>query len=117
MHCPYIKGENNEVIFFVGGPDIENWSRVGEFCEILESTQKGPLKYRKADNMPFGQSWNIASPEGKSFSRWAVDLPNICLASSIEIPYANVRMQTVTADTARAFGFDFTFALHKYLCK
>ena len=115
LHCPYIKGEQNEVIFFVGGPDQDNWSRVGNLCGILEKSQTRSLTYKTVDNLPFGQGWNVDSPEGKSFSRWAVDLKGIQIATSIEIPYANVRDQTVTADTARVFGCDLLRALYQFL--
>ena len=37
------------------------------------------------------------------------------LATSFEIPYANVKGQTVTADAARAFGADLARAIQTYL--
>jgi len=117
LHCPHIKGEHNEVIYFVGGPDQDNWSRVVKFSGILEEEQAGMLKYRATDNLPFGQAWNTSAniSEGKSFGRWAAELSGIVIGTSIEIPYANVRTQTVTADSARAFGRDLTQALYKFL--
>lgn len=42
-------------------------------------------------------------------------LPGMRLAGSIEIPYANVREQEVTADSARAFGKDLARAIGEYL--
>lgn len=117
LHCPHIRGDYNEHIYFVGGPDQENWARVGELAKILEETQTGPLPYRAAGNLPYGKAWNTNSNEngGISFGRWAAGLPGMRVAGSIEIPYANVRGQEVTADSARAFGKDLARAIGEYL--
>lgn len=117
MHCPWIRGEYNEDIFIPGGPNPEMWARVGQFSEILERVQTGPLPFRAENNLPFGQAWNIAKnlKGRRSFKRWAETLPGIVLATSIEIPYANASGQAVTADTARAFGFDLARALRRFL--
>jgi hypothetical protein len=117
LHCPYIKGEGHEVIYFVGGPDQKNWLRVLTLSKILEEIQTGSLKYQAADNLPYGQSWNTSdnTAEGRSFGHWAAELPGIVVGTSIEIPYANVRTQTVTADSARAFGHDLLQALCRFL--
>jgi len=117
MHCPFIRGEFHEFIYFVGGPEAENWARVQRFCQILQSVQTGPLTYRAEDNLPFGQSWNTLDNyrSGKSFSTWAAELPGIGIGTSIEIPYANVREQTVTPDAARALGRDLAAAMAHYL--
>lgn len=115
MHCPYIRGTHNEVIYFVGGPEPENWARVGEFAKVLEAVQRGPLRYRAADNLPYGQAWNTLEGPPRSFGRWAAVQPNIRVGTSIEIPYANVGETTVTAENARAFGHDLARALAQYL--
>lgn len=114
MHCPYIRGTHNEVIYFVGGPEPENWARVGEFAKELEAVQRGPLRYRAADNLPYGQAWNTLEGPPRSFGRWAAVQPNIRVGTSIEIPYANVGETTVTAENARAFGHDLARALAQY---
>ncbi len=117
LHCPYMKGDDHEVIYFVGGPDQDNWARVVMFSNLLEEGQTGTLKYRAADNMPFGQAWNTSAnnTEGKSFGQWSAELPDIVMGTSVEIPYANVRGQTVTADAAREFGRDLIQTLFKFL--
>lgn len=117
LHCPYMKGEYHEFIYFVGGPDQDNWARVVKFSRLLEEEQTGSLKYLAADNMPFGQAWNTSTNNsgGKSFGRWAAELEGVVFGTSIEIPYANVREQTVTADSARAFGRDLAQTLYKFL--
>ena len=115
LHCPSIRGPNNERIYFVGGPDQANWARVGEFAKVLEAEQRGPLHYRAADNLPYGQAWNTLEGLPRSFGRWAAAQPNVRVGTSLEIPYANVSETTVTPQNARAFGHDLARALTHYL--
>ncbi len=111
LHCPHIRGPRNENIYLVGGPEPENWARVGEFAKVLEAAQRGPLRYRASDNLPYGQAWNTLEGPPRSFSRWAAAQPNVRMATTIEIPYANVGATTVTPENARAFGHDLARAL------
>jgi len=115
LHCPHIRGPNNEHIYFVGGPEPENWARVGRVARVLEAVQEGPLRYRAADNLPYGQAWNTEEGPPRSFGRWAASQPNVRVGTTIEIPYANVGETTVTAANARAFGHDLARALTNYL--
>jgi len=115
LHCPHIRGAWNEHIYFVGGPEQENWGRVGEFANVLEAGQRGPLRFRAADNLPYGQAWNTLEGPPRSFARWAAAQPNVRIATSLEIPYANVGETTVTADNARAVGRDLARALAHHL--
>ena len=119
LHCPWIRGQHNERIYLVGSANAGIWAQQQAFGLILQRVRTGPLVYRTADNLPFGQSWNTAGnyKSGKSFGRWAGELKGIRLSSTIEFPYANVGRQTVTADAARAFGADLTRALRRYLDK
>ncbi len=64
LHCPWIRGLHNEVIYFVGGPDLEAWGRVTALAELLERLREGPLVYRVKDNLPFGQAWNTGAISG-----------------------------------------------------
>ena len=117
LHCPWIRGPHNEVIYFVGGPDAGNWERVTQFAKVLESVQSGPIVYKVSDNLPYGVDWNKGpeNPALKSFARWAAELPGIRVASTIETPYANAGGKEVTPDSARAFGRDIARAVRKYL--
>jgi hypothetical protein len=117
LHCPWIRGPRNEVIYFVGGPDAAIWERVTQFAKILASVQSGPLVYKEGDNLPYGVDWNKGpdDPSLKSFGRWAAELPGIRVASTIETPYANAGGKDVTPDSARAFGRDVARAIRKYL--
>jgi hypothetical protein len=117
LHCPWIRGPNNEVIYFVGGPDADNWKRVTQFAETIEAVRQGPLPYRVSDNLPFGKAWNTGSggKDLQTCAQWAAGLPGIRVASSIETPYANASGKAVTAESASAFGHDLARALRRYL--
>jgi hypothetical protein len=117
LHCPHIRGNFNEHVYFVGGPNAENWARVTRFCEILEEMREGPLPYQAAGNLPYGQGWNTgrAYGGGKSFARWASEIPGVRFASTVEIPYANAGGAVVTPESARALGRDLARALHRFL--
>ncbi len=117
MHCPWIRGQYNEFLYFVGSRDQANWQRVQRFSRILEAVRTGPLPYHARNNLPFGKSWNTGTnyKQGKGASRWAGELPGIRLATSIEIPYANASGVPVTATSARAFGRDLARAIRRFL--
>ncbi|MGH7145392.1 MAG: M14 family zinc carboxypeptidase [Planctomycetota bacterium] len=116
LHCPVLRGEWNEHIYFVGTPDPGNWERIGEFSRILESVQAGPLPFQAAGNLAFGAAWNTFNdPALVTHSRWAQTVPGVKLAATVEIPYANVRDITVTPDAAAAFGRDLFHALRAWL--
>jgi hypothetical protein len=119
MHCPYIRGggdgtSSNERIFLVGNPDQEMWERQQQFSEILQAVQAGPLVHDPKHNLPWGEKWNTLK-EPRSCSRWTALQPGILLGTTLEIPYANVAGQTVTAETARTFGHDLARAMRRYV--
>jgi len=117
LHCPYIRGPHNEVIYIVGSSDEAMWRRQCQFGRLLERLQSGPLVYRASDNLPFGQSWNTASnfDKGISCSRWACGLDGIALVAPFEIPYANAGGKPVMAPSARAFGRSLGRAIRQFL--
>jgi hypothetical protein len=117
MHCPWIRGEHNEEIYFPGGEDPRNWGEISKFAGLLEKLNRGPLPYSTASNLPFGTAWNTAAnhKQGMSFARWAAGLRGIRAAGTIEIPYANCDGVDVTAHSARAFGHSLAAALREYL--
>jgi hypothetical protein len=119
LHCPSIRGPHNEVIYMVGSPDPAMWRRQVAFGKVLEQVQRGPLKYRAADNLPFGQAWNTGNNFGDhmSCSMWAAQLAGTGMATSLEVPYANAAGHSVDADSARAFGRDLTRAVRQYLAR
>jgi len=117
LHCPWIRGPQHEVIYLVGSQSKEIWREQCRFSEILESVQRGPLVFDANDNLPFGCDWNTDEnfATGKNCSRWAGDLPEIRLASSIEISYSNAGGKEVNRESAKAFGYDVGKALCVYL--
>lgn len=117
LHCPWIRGNFNEVIYQVGSGVPAVWAEQQRFGAILECARRGPLVYRAADDLPFNTAWNTAANYrlGVSNSRWAATLPGVRLAGGFEIPYANAAGVEVTADTARAFGRDIAAGLKAYL--
>jgi len=119
LHCPWIRGEYNEVIYIVGSSDPAIWKEQCAFGEILANVQEGPLVYRSEDNLPFGKAWNTGAnyASGKSFSRWAGELDSVVLSAGLEIPYARANNGEVTAGTAKAFGRDLARAMHQYLLR
>ncbi|MHC4206318.1 MAG: M14 family zinc carboxypeptidase [Planctomycetota bacterium] len=119
LHCPYIRGQNNEVIYIVGSSNPDVWRQQQKFAKTLESVCTGSLPYSADNSLPFGTAWNTAENYGqqKSCSRWAEEQPGVCLAATIEIPYANVGKVVVSDCNARNFGRDLARALRKYLSK
>lgn len=117
LHCPYIRGDRNEKIFFVGLPSERIWRNVQQLSEILESLRPISLPYSAKDNLPFGQEWNNMAKlgEGLSMADWAARIPGVDIAASIEIPYANVSGYPVTPDSARGFGETLVQSIGRYL--
>ncbi len=124
MHNPYIRGNMNEHIYFVCGPDEENSQNIMRYSDFLEqSTQKRnvnnseSLLFHKKNVLPWNTAWNTPDnyTQGKSNARWTSELPGIWFGSTIEIPYANAEGRVVTAESARLFGHDMASALQLYL--
>jgi hypothetical protein len=116
LHCPWLRGKNNEAVYLVGSPSEGIWAEQQRFSAILEKTRCGELPFHPDDNIPYGRDWNVAGSyvQGKTFARWAAELPGISLASTLEIPYANARGAEVNADTARHLGGDLGRAIALY---
>ncbi len=118
LHCPHIRGERNEVVYFVGTPNEKAWQRVNDFSRILEAQCSGPLPFRTVDNLPFGKEWNILSSSeiGKSACAfWGCDQAGVLFSTSLEIPYAAARNIEVTPAGSKALGRDLATALRSYL--
>jgi hypothetical protein len=117
LHCPWIRGENNEWVYQVGCSKKELWAQQQAFGKLLEETQPNPLAYRQANDLPFGRAWNTSSNygQGTSFARWAGTLPGIRFAGTLEIPYATANGTEVNAESARLFGANIATAIWRYL--
>jgi len=117
LHCPYIRGTHNEVIYLVGSKDPRIWTEQQRFGAILQRLATGALPYDTKDNLPFGKAWNTGKNYGEhvSFGRWAATVPGISLATTIEIPYATASRGVVDGESSRAFGRDLARALRAYI--
>lgn len=116
LHCPWIRGAWNELIYQVGSSVDSIYREQLRFAECLEAACRSGLPCPRTNLLPFGQAWNRqVNHEGVSFSRWVAQIPGIQLASTIEIPYATAQGHDVTPHTARAFGRDLARALALYL--
>jgi len=117
LHCPYIRGSQNEEIYLVGSSDEAMWGQQQTFGAVLETVNKSPLPYDASSNLPFGQGWNKPGnfTAGKSFSRWAGEIEGVRLSATLEIPYANASGATVAAESARSSGRSLAKAIRVYL--
>jgi hypothetical protein len=117
LHCPHIRGNRNEEVYFVGVPNQQVWEEVTAFSMILEKVQKGTVPFSAANNLPFGCDWNTSNnyAAGLASTKWASELPQVQFASAIEIPYANASGAEVTPQSCRALGRDLAAALRKYI--
>jgi hypothetical protein len=117
MHCPWVRGGMNEVIYFVGNKDPRNQPEEEKFGKMLEKLNSGRLPYRQSDDLPFGQGWNVASSfsAGRKNSDWARTLDGIRLAATMELPYAVASGVEVTAESARELGNQLAKAIEAYL--
>jgi hypothetical protein len=116
LHCPWMRGApNNESIYMVGTESQENWRQQCIFAEILESVQTGSVAYSAKNNIPFGNSWNTNAnySQGVPIQKWVMGLPEVKMATALEIPYANA--QGFNAEIAKIFGHALSKALHTYL--
>ena len=111
VHCPWIRDGRNEVLFTPWKSDaiVPNAKAEHRFSELLEKMQCGSMRYRAADDLPFGIDWNNNADYGKarSSSVWACQtVQGLTIARSLEVPFANANGAVVTPETCRALGHD-----------
>ena len=106
LHCPWIKGENNEDIYLVGSSNKQIEKNQVIFSQLLEKNSLGEIKSFHHNFLSFGTSWNTGSnySQGISFAGWASELDGISLATTIEYPYANISGSMVTKDNSSIYG-------------
>jgi hypothetical protein len=115
LHCPSI---NDNALQFIGNANQAVWQRTVALSQYLGASQAGPLRYHAdgSGRVPFGRSWNQGDGLAlASFAGWASGLPNIQVATSIEIPYSLIGREPVSAPAVRAFGHDLARAIRMYL--
>jgi hypothetical protein len=117
LHCPWIRGDNNEWVYQVGNSETNIWAQQQILGTLLEKVSPNPLAYRQANDLPYGKAWNTAAnfSQGLSFGRWAAGLPGVRLAGTFEIPYATANKTEVNVQSSRQFGRNLAIALRQYL--
>lgn len=103
MHCPWLRDSFNEVIYFPGPENRRFEAELLRFSAILEQEAEPAAPYFAKDNILFGTSWNTNAnfTQGRTVNAWAADLPFVRAILSLELPYANAREVTLTADSVR----------------
>lgn len=117
LHCPWLRGGINEILYQVGRPDPRQWQRQQRFGQCLAAVRRGPIPYDPANDLPYGQGWNAPAnyQQGSNCTDWGGSLPHCDLASTIELPYANASGVEVNQSSARAFGDDLARGLHAFM--
>ncbi|AKP53169.1 M14 family zinc carboxypeptidase [Cyclobacterium amurskyense] len=120
LHNPWIKGENNEWVYFVGNEDERISAAQENFVNTLIRTQQGPLTINsKTGFLAYGTAWNKGSnyEQGYSFSKWASGFlgEGLIMPTTLEFPFGINNGQLVTQEKARLFGKDLIFALSEYI--
>ena len=119
FHCPYISGGRyNERIYQVGLAPLRFAAAQVRLGEILESVQTGGCAYAQANDLAFGLDWNTDAnyTKGSTFIQWtARHHTAAALATSFEIPFANVDSITLDEAKFRAFGRDVAVAFREFL--
>jgi hypothetical protein len=111
VHCPWIRGKYNEWVYTPWNksgilPDAASEKR---FSELLEKLQSGSMRYRAADDLPFGKQWNkdVNYERGWSAVIWASHkVKGLKIARTLEVPFANANGAVVTPETCRELGRD-----------
>lgn len=117
IHCPYIAGPTAEDIYLVGSKHPLIASGQQRLSAILEAICSGPIPFKKDNFLAYGTNWNVPSSTagGRTFAAWTATLPNMLLATSMELPYANASNAEVNQTSALLFGRDAGKAISRYL--
>jgi len=117
LHCPWIKGNDNENIYIVGSSNENLAAQEKLFCSLLKTCNKGELKISEKIYYPSNYGWNTSAnyKDGLSFVKWASSLYSVKLSCSIEFPFGSNEGQTITQENTRVFGEDLAVAIKKYL--
>ena len=113
LHCPWIRGVWNEQVYMVGSSVPAHAAGQARLAGLLAATNRNGWDFRETDLLAYGQSWNTAAntTDGEAFARFAARQAGVRLATTFEIPYANVRDQDVAPADARSFGHSIAAAL------
>lgn len=112
LHCPALRGEVHESIFFIEPDDRRQAAGLDQLAEAWIGRQSGFGLLRRPYKLPFGSGFNqMPSSDKRTFAAWAAQLPNAGLCAGLEIAYANALGGEVNANSARRLGRDLAAAL------
>ena len=122
VHCPWIRGKYNEWLYTPWKNPMFVRDALAEqrFSQLLEEMQCGTIRYRAADDLPYGVSWNKGSnyKQGWSSVIWACKkVQGLKVARTLEVPFANANGAVVTPETCRELGHDVTKVFRKLLAE
>lgn len=117
LHCPWLRGDSNETLFFVGSAVPRVQKGIDRLGAILARRAPADFPYSPADDVHFGELWNTNDnyTQGRTIVRWAADLPWQPEAVSIEVPFANTHDVTVGPTAARHLGRALAGAIRNFL--
>lgn len=119
MHCPWLRGgETNEFAYMVGCASERMNPEMDRFGGLLEEESRPEAPFRKADNLPYGVSWNAGAnyTQGMTLKQYSsAALPYVVCAQVLEIPFANFRDVTVDRRSMLIFGESIARAILRYL--
>jgi len=117
LHCPWIKGKNNENIYIVGSADKKVAEQQEKFGVILKNANTGELKITEKILLPYGTDWNSDTnyADGISMIKWLAGLDGVKLLLPIEFPYSNNEGQTINRENSISFGSDLAKAIKMYI--
>ena len=111
VHCPWIRGRYNEWVYtpWKDPKILPDMAAEKRFSQLLEKLQCGSMRYRAADDLPFGKEWNkgVNYQQGWSAVIWACHkVKGLKIARSYEVPFANANGAVVTPEKCRDLGRD-----------
>ena len=111
VHCPWVRGKYNEWLYtpWKNPKILPDPAAETRFSQLLEELQCGTMRYRAANDLPFGKEWNkgVNYAQGWSAVIWACHkVKGLKIARSYEVPFANANGAVVTPETCRALGHD-----------
>lgn len=118
MHCPWIFGSNNnEATYMVGTGNARMDAAMNRFGDLLEAVRVPEAPYFKADNIPFGTSWNTGKnyTQGQTIKHYAAGFPFVSCAQTVEIPFANFGDVTIDRKAMLLYGDSIARAILRYL--
>ena len=110
-HCPWLRGGENDRLYtpWKDPALVRDAGAEKRYSNLLEKLQCGSMRYKAADDLPFGKAWNkgVNYAQGWSAVIWACKrVKGLRIARSYEVPFANANGAVVTPQSCRELGRD-----------